>query len=288
MPLGRVRWTVRDAKDGRSVRIRWQELGGPPVRQPERRGFGTTLLAAALPSRRIAYAAEGLAFEADLRLQIKLVLHDGSRLRRLRNRGPGARVQECTEHFAHPRSRSAGSDALHVHASAFEQKKNFVGEPLRIAISGLPAERGNVLALMGLVGLDDRPCRMAFLGNLDCGIGQRTAAVSAIRHVAPDALHPSVQLCQRVAWMGSRKLGPDGIGFLGEPAEILGDQQILGFKVPVEGHFVGLSSSGDFVDADRPDATRIEQRPRRREDALARRRSRRAAGNGGFARNFFP
>jgi PAS domain S-box-containing protein len=41
-PSGRVTigWTV----EGRSLRLRWQERGGPPVRSPTTRGFGTTLI----------------------------------------------------------------------------------------------------------------------------------------------------------------------------------------------------------------------------------------------------
>ncbi len=40
----RISWSVRDAEGGRRVELCWIERGGPPVRPPERQGFGTRLL----------------------------------------------------------------------------------------------------------------------------------------------------------------------------------------------------------------------------------------------------
>jgi two-component system, chemotaxis family, CheB/CheR fusion protein len=39
-----VAWKVTDNGDDRTVRLTWTETGGPPVRPPTRRGFGTTLI----------------------------------------------------------------------------------------------------------------------------------------------------------------------------------------------------------------------------------------------------
>jgi two-component sensor histidine kinase len=46
VPEGRVRisWQVEDRAEGRQVRLRWREEGGPEVPPPDRRGFGTRLL----------------------------------------------------------------------------------------------------------------------------------------------------------------------------------------------------------------------------------------------------
>jgi two-component sensor histidine kinase len=46
VPEGRVRisWQVEDRAEGRQVRFRWREEGGPEVTPPARRGFGTRLL----------------------------------------------------------------------------------------------------------------------------------------------------------------------------------------------------------------------------------------------------
>jgi two-component sensor histidine kinase len=37
-----VRWTLDP--DGKQLRLRWEEKGGPPVAEPERRGFGLRLI----------------------------------------------------------------------------------------------------------------------------------------------------------------------------------------------------------------------------------------------------
>jgi two-component sensor histidine kinase len=38
-----IRWTLEEADIPR-LRLIWEEIGGPPVRSPERRGFGTRLI----------------------------------------------------------------------------------------------------------------------------------------------------------------------------------------------------------------------------------------------------
>ncbi|WP_068299830.1 HWE histidine kinase domain-containing protein [Pararhodobacter sp. CCB-MM2] len=48
VPAGRVEVTIDHRPDG-ITRLRWAEAGGPPVRAPERRGFGTTIIEKSVP-----------------------------------------------------------------------------------------------------------------------------------------------------------------------------------------------------------------------------------------------
>jgi two-component sensor histidine kinase len=38
-----VTWSVQEGSDGRRLAVTWQESGGPTVRKPSRRGFGSRL-----------------------------------------------------------------------------------------------------------------------------------------------------------------------------------------------------------------------------------------------------
>jgi two-component sensor histidine kinase len=64
-------WSIDDREEGSTLRFRWQESGGPPVKQATSRGFGTTLLEASLLGGRslINYEPDGVVyvFEAPLR-----------------------------------------------------------------------------------------------------------------------------------------------------------------------------------------------------------------------------
>ena len=69
-----VDWIV-DADDGRQLHLRWCESGGPPVRPPERRGFGVNLIersvAYELDGRAtLDYRSEGLSCEIDVPLPV--------------------------------------------------------------------------------------------------------------------------------------------------------------------------------------------------------------------------
>jgi PAS domain S-box-containing protein len=64
-PEGRVRieWAAEGAVQGAEaapIRFRWTESGGPPVRPPARRGFGSKLIAGALPGLELAFDPAGL------------------------------------------------------------------------------------------------------------------------------------------------------------------------------------------------------------------------------------
>jgi two-component sensor histidine kinase len=62
-----IRWTVDEAEEARTLHLGWREFGGPPVKEPQHRGFGSTLLQRVLPMQcnaevEVQYAEEGLRF----------------------------------------------------------------------------------------------------------------------------------------------------------------------------------------------------------------------------------
>ncbi|SCY92517.1 sensor histidine kinase [Microvirga guangxiensis] len=68
-----VAWKVSDLAAGRRLTIEWVERGGPPVEQPRRKGFGSTLLHRVLTHQchatiSIAYDPEGLSCHMDIPL----------------------------------------------------------------------------------------------------------------------------------------------------------------------------------------------------------------------------
>jgi PAS domain S-box-containing protein len=60
---GRVRidWTVFGEPSGPSVQICWEERGGPPVHQTDRKGFGSKLLQVSFEKSEVIFAAEGVS-----------------------------------------------------------------------------------------------------------------------------------------------------------------------------------------------------------------------------------
>ncbi|HEX5421064.1 MAG TPA: PAS domain S-box protein [Gammaproteobacteria bacterium] len=69
-----VSWKIVPRGDGREMRLTWQESGVPNVREPQSRGFGTTLIERSLEANEgeasIRYAEDGVVCE------IRLPLHD--------------------------------------------------------------------------------------------------------------------------------------------------------------------------------------------------------------------
>jgi len=69
-PAGRiaVSWQVEDGL----LHLRWEERGGPPVKAPSKRGFGTTLIERSVRaeggSAHIAYGADGIAWDITMAL----------------------------------------------------------------------------------------------------------------------------------------------------------------------------------------------------------------------------
>jgi two-component sensor histidine kinase len=67
---GRVRvgWAVEEAEGARRLRLRWEERGGPRVRPPTARGFGTELIEHVATDElgarpELTYASAGLGAE---------------------------------------------------------------------------------------------------------------------------------------------------------------------------------------------------------------------------------
>lgn len=72
VPEGRiaVHWQVKAAQSGRRLWLDWTERGGPPAREPTRRGFGSTLLQRVLTMQcgadiRFDFAPAGLHFRME-------------------------------------------------------------------------------------------------------------------------------------------------------------------------------------------------------------------------------
>lgn len=57
-----VEWKIVESGDGKLLRFQWRESGGPPVTEPLRRGFGSTLIERAFPQE--AAAKTELSYEA--------------------------------------------------------------------------------------------------------------------------------------------------------------------------------------------------------------------------------
>jgi PAS domain S-box-containing protein len=64
----RIAWAIASNGGGSVLKFRWQERGGPPVRRPDQRGFGTLLLESTFKMVNFDYAREGLTCEIDVPL----------------------------------------------------------------------------------------------------------------------------------------------------------------------------------------------------------------------------
>jgi two-component sensor histidine kinase len=63
-----VRWTIGEVQGVRKLHLEWKECGGPPVREPQHQGFGSTLLQQVLPMQcnaevQVHYDRTGLRFQ---------------------------------------------------------------------------------------------------------------------------------------------------------------------------------------------------------------------------------
>nr|WP_210340388.1 HWE histidine kinase domain-containing protein [Microvirga splendida] len=66
----RVQWAVDEVEGPRKLHLEWREVGGPQVKEPLHRGFGSTLLQRILPMQcnaevEVQYAQEGLRFRME-------------------------------------------------------------------------------------------------------------------------------------------------------------------------------------------------------------------------------
>jgi two-component sensor histidine kinase len=65
----RLSWQVERADQGRHLRLRWEERGGPPVTSPQQAGFGTELIRRAFGfelggTADLAFEPKGVRLEA--------------------------------------------------------------------------------------------------------------------------------------------------------------------------------------------------------------------------------
>jgi two-component sensor histidine kinase len=65
-----VRWNLSKIEGVRKLTLEWKECGGPPVTEPQHRGFGSTLLQRVLPVQcnaevKVSYDKAGLRFRMD-------------------------------------------------------------------------------------------------------------------------------------------------------------------------------------------------------------------------------
>jgi two-component sensor histidine kinase len=74
-----VSWTIVRGTGAGILKFRWQETGGPAVTQPERSGFGTSLLKMTLGDARIEYASDGLIYEVELPMDQIEIAADASK-----------------------------------------------------------------------------------------------------------------------------------------------------------------------------------------------------------------
>jgi PAS domain S-box-containing protein len=63
-----IAWTVAGNGGGSTLKFRWRERGGPPLRGPGQRGFGTSLLESTFRTVNFEYACEGLTCEIQVPL----------------------------------------------------------------------------------------------------------------------------------------------------------------------------------------------------------------------------
>ena len=66
-------WSITGEGEGRRLRLRWKETGGPPVSPPEQKGFGSTLLEQLIQgdlgeAPRLTFEADGFIYELDVLL----------------------------------------------------------------------------------------------------------------------------------------------------------------------------------------------------------------------------
>lgn len=69
-----IDWHVEDRADGPLVRLSWREAGGPPVGEPQRKGFGRMMMETLLPhslggSAQLDFAPDGLIWRLDMPLR---------------------------------------------------------------------------------------------------------------------------------------------------------------------------------------------------------------------------
>lgn len=77
----RITWTVSGTGSEKRLHLRWEEMGGPPVEPPSRRGFGSLLIERGLAQQlngevRIDFAPSGVVCTMDVPLAQTMPLLD--------------------------------------------------------------------------------------------------------------------------------------------------------------------------------------------------------------------
>ncbi|SJM29480.1 hypothetical protein BQ8482_111410 [Mesorhizobium delmotii] len=177
------------------------------------------------------------------------------------------RADQTFRHADKLRAGAFGSDALKADPGAFKQQRQCIGEQLRLADAGIPAQADQTVALGLLEFLDHPTGRMVGLAQFDGGV--RHVATAAVHHQAVGCHpNPGVQLRKLVARVLGLELLPHRVGAACGRPQALDDQIVLGLEMTVERHLVGTCGLSDRVDADALDAMLVEHIPCRLQDAI--------------------
>jgi hypothetical protein len=158
------------------------------------------------------------------------------------------RIDEHGSHFRETAS-WAIANALNIDAGAFEYQKELVRQTFRLDETRFPANPHHSFSLACFVFLDHSAGRVVLLRNFDSAITPRTAAVMHREQFLADILAAWAKLSISIARIRSLKILVQRFTVLRQLFQILRHQQILGFKMAVQRHFIGLRGSGDFVHA---------------------------------------
>src|SRR5215210_4805996 len=121
--------------------------------------------------------------------------------------GRGSARMRVHQRVRHPRKIHAGSamtQALHVGAGAFEEKKKLVREALGLVIAGSAAKIDQPRAVLNLALLGDNARRMVLFRKLDGGIRHGTSAKIIGAEIFTDPLGQSAEPGIRIAGIGAQ------------------------------------------------------------------------------------
>jgi two-component sensor histidine kinase len=76
-----VKWDLKHVDGARKLHLEWTEFDGPPVKEPERKGFGSTLLERVLAMQangdvKLQFDPKGVRFEMEAPLVEKRLVPD--------------------------------------------------------------------------------------------------------------------------------------------------------------------------------------------------------------------
>ena len=167
-------------------------------------------------------------------------------------------ANQCLEHPSEPRGKPFSPDTLSRNAGTLAYQEDLVSETLRIRQLSIAAQAEQLFAGCSFILAYDTPSRVILFRQLDCGIGERTAALGFILLEIANVMQPGHELTLRVADMGSGNRLPGCVEFLREFRETRGDKHILRREMAIERHLVGARGLGDRVYADGMDAAPVK------------------------------